>query len=323
MRLFSIIIPVYNRPDEVAELLESLTEQDYESFEVLVVEDGSTKDCRSVVEKFKDQLAVTYFYKENTGQGFSRNFGFQRAKGDYFIVYDSDCLIPSGYLSKVNHFLNDNYLDAYGGPDKDHPDFTYMQKAISYSMTGLFTTGGIRGGEKRIGNFQPRGFNMGISREVFEKTKGYKMTRMGEDIEYSIRILSHGFKVGLIPEAFVYHKRRTNLKQFFKQALSFGRGRVFIQKYFPKEIKLVHTFPLVFLVGFVTNFVLLLIYPNIFQWTSYLIALYFGLILVDATVKQRSFVIGIMSVATSFTQLIAYGLGFIKEGFIRLKDLKK
>lgn len=323
MRFYSIIIPVYNRPDEVDELLESLTLQDFKNFEILIIEDGSEKDCKGVIEKYQSQLDIKYYFKENTGQGFSRNYGFQKAKGDYFIVFDSDCLIPPNYFSTVDQFLDQHHLDAYGGPDRDHPDFTAMQKAISYSMTSLFTTGGIRGNKKAIGTFHPRSFNMGISREVFDKTKGYVITRMGEDIEFSIRIIQSGFKTGLIPDAFVYHKRRTSLKQFFKQLHFFGRARINIQRFFPKEIKLVHTFPVVFLIGFVMNFILLLLFPNIFQWTTYLILLYFSLILIDATVKQKSLSIGFLSVATSFTQLSAYGVGFIKEGVVRLKELIK
>ncbi|MGB3468010.1 MAG: glycosyltransferase [Cyclobacteriaceae bacterium] len=321
MRFYSVVIPVYNRPDEVDELLSSLTHQTYDKFEVIIVEDGSSNDCKKIVEAYRDRMEISYYYKENTGQGFSRNFGFDKAKGDYFVVFDSDCLIPPHYFETVEHHLDAYKLDAYGGPDKDHPSFTDMQKAISYSMTSLFTTGGIRGRKKSLGTFHPRSFNMGISREVFRQTGGYLITRMGEDIEFSIRIISNGFKTGLIPEAYVYHKRRTSLKQFYRQLHFFGRARINIQRFFKSEIKLVHTFPVVFLVGFIVNFILLLIYPEIFKWTTLLIGIYFGLIFIDSTIKNKSLKIGLLSIATSFIQLSAYGVGFITEGFRRLKEL--
>lgn len=323
MRFYSVIIPVYNRPDEVDELLESLTYQTLKNFEILIIEDGSSNDCKSVVDRYSDQLDIQYFFKENGGQGFARNYGFERAKGDYFIVFDSDCLIPSDYFEVVDQYLDNHQLDAYGGPDEDHPAFTNMQKAISYSMTSLFTTGGIRGRKKSIGTFHPRSFNMGISREVFKQTGGYIITRMGEDIEFSIRIISKGFKVGLIPDAIVYHKRRTSLSQFFKQLHFFGRARINVQRFFKDEIKLVHTFPVLFLIGFCLNFILLAIFPAVFIWTTAIIGFYFSLIFIDSTIRNKSIPIGLLSIATAFTQLSAYGVGFLKEGFARLRELRK
>ena len=235
---FSIIIPLYNRPQEIDELLSTLTRQTYTQFEVLIIEDGSKEDARDIVERYSNKLDIRYFYKENEGQGFSRNYGFERAKGDYFIVFDSDCLIPSGYLETVKNYLYEYDLDAYGGPDAAHTSFTPVQKAISYSMTSPFTTGGIRGNKKRLGGqFHPRSFNMGISREVWERTGGFILTRLGEDIEFSIRIHKAGFKIGLIPTAVVYHKRRTNFKQFYKQLHFFGRARINIYRFFPSELK--------------------------------------------------------------------------------------
>ena len=322
MRFYSIVIPVYNRPEEVDELLESLTMQTLASFEILIIEDGSEKDCKQIVDKYTDRLDIRYFFKENGGQGFARNFGFERARGDYYIVFDSDCLIPPDYFEVVDRYLDEHQLDAYGGPDKDHPSFTNMQKAISYSMTSFFTTGGIRGRKKSIGVFHPRSFNMGISKEVFRETGGYIITRMGEDIEFSIRIISKGFRVGLISDAIVYHKRRTSLVQFFRQLHFFGRARINVQRFFKEEIKLVHTFPVLFLLGFVTNFILLAIFPQFFVWTTALIGLYFALILIDSTFRNKSLAIGLLSIATAFTQLSAYGIGFLKEGFTRLRELK-
>ncbi|HEY8402870.1 MAG TPA: glycosyltransferase [Cytophagaceae bacterium] len=318
MRKYSIIIPVYNRPEEIKELLESLTRQTYKNFEVLVIEDGSTLKCDSVVEPFKGRLEVTYYYKPNTGQGFSRNYGFNLAKGDYFIVFDSDCIIPEDYLQKVEDYLNTNYLDAYGGPDRSHFSFTSVQKAISYSMTSLFTTGGIRGSKKRVGVFHPRSFNMGISREVFEKTKGYIITRMGEDIEFSIRIMQHGFKVGLIPDAYVYHKRRTDFKQFFKQLHFFGRARINIFRFFPKELKLIHFFPAVFTLFCFFTILSIVFSQTVFLLCLSLLVLYSLLIFVDSSIKKFNIKVGFLSVIAVFTQLTGYGIGFIKELYAEL-----
>jgi glycosyltransferase involved in cell wall biosynthesis len=232
MRFYSVIIPIYNRPDEIKELLQSLTHQGFTNFEVIIVEDGSLKTCEDICKSFEDKLEIQYFYKENSGQGFSRNFGFEKAQGDYYIVFDSDCIIPEDYFETVDQHLDENPLDAFGGPDAALESFTLVQKAISYSMTSFFTTGGIRGGNKQLEKFRPRSFNMGISKAVFEKTSGYNITRMGEDIEFSIRIEKAGFKTGLIPNAKVYHKRRTRLDQFYKQLFFFGRGRINIFRFF-------------------------------------------------------------------------------------------
>lgn len=314
MRLYSVIVPVYNRPQEVLELLESLVKQTYTNFEVIIVEDGSNLDCKEIVESFSSKLDITYFFKENSGQGFSRNFGFDRAKGDYFIVFDSDCLIPENYFETVEKSLEEQYLDAYGGPDREHESFTNTQKAISYSMTSLFTTGGIRGRKGHVGQFHPRSFNMGISREVYEKTGGYIITRMGEDIEFSIRILENGFKVGLIPDAFVYHKRRTNLAQFYKQLHFFGRARINIGRFFKNEIKVVHLFPAAFLIGLVVTILGTIVFPKIFVWIAGLFGVYFSLIAIDSLFKNKNLAVAIISLAAALIQLSAYGIGFITEG---------
>jgi glycosyltransferase involved in cell wall biosynthesis len=225
---YSIIIPVYNRPLEVDELLESLTKQTFANFEVVLVEDGSSITCEKVFEKYADVLKVRYFFKANSGPGPSRNFGFEKAKGDYFIVFDSDCIIPPKYLEEVETFLKRNPLDAWGGPDRAHQDFTSIQKAMGYTMSSFLTTGGIRGGKSK--GFQPRSFNMGLRNEVFQKTGGFKFDRFAEDIEFSIRMTKAGFKVGLIPEAYVFHKRRTDFRQFYKQVFYFGKGRALVGK---------------------------------------------------------------------------------------------
>ncbi|WP_214070799.1 glycosyltransferase [Mucilaginibacter sp. dw_454] len=315
---FSIIIPLYNRPQEIKELLETLTMQTYKNFEVLIIEDGSKDDAEAVVKSFEGSLNVRYFVKENAGQGFARNYAFERAKGDYFIIFDSDCLIPEDYLEIVNNSLNENWLDAYGGPDAAHESFTPTQKAISYAMTSPFTTGGIRGNKKSLGQFHPRSFNMGISRQVWEKAGGFIITRSGEDIEYSIRIHNMGYKIGLIPRAKVYHKRRTNFLQFYKQLHFFGRARINVYKFFPNELKAVHFFPAMF-----TLCVIFTLIANIFGWSiavlcDIIAALIILLIFFHSLIKNKSVKIAFLSVIASFIQLTAYGLGFMQDIWRRL-----
>lgn len=310
---FSIIIPLYNRPQEIKELLESLTLQTYHNFEVLVIEDGSVNDAEVIVNTFTDKLNLRYFKKQNEGQGFARNFGFERAKGDYFVIFDSDCLVPPNYLRIVNDSLAKNYLDAYGGPDGAHQSFTPTQKAISYSMTSPFTTGGIRGNKKGIGQFHPRSFNMGVSRQAWEKAGGFIITRLGEDIEYSIRIHSLGFKIGLIPDAIVYHKRRTNFYQFYKQLHFFGRARINISKFFPQELKLVHFFPAAFTVGVILTIILNLFGSVLAPVGNFILLIFTLLIFFHAWWKNKSLKIAFLSIIAAFTQLIAYGLGFIQD----------
>ena len=315
---FSIIIPLYNRPQEIDELLATLCLQSYLQFEVLVIDDGSSVPAKEIIEGYADRLDISYYYKENAGQGFARNYGFERAKGDYFVIFDSDCLIPPDYLEIVKDYLYDHDLDAYGGPDAAHDSFTPVQKAISYGMTSVFTTGGIRGNKKHVGQFHPRSFNMGVSRAVWEKVGGFKITRLGEDIEYSIRIHENGFRIGLIPGAKVFHKRRTSLIQFYKQIHFFGRARINIYKHFPSELKLVHFFPAVFTLGIAAVILL-----NIFKsplaglGNAFLLA-YFMLIFFHSLLINKSFKVAFLSIISSFIQLTAYGLGFIQDFFKRI-----
>lgn len=315
---FSIIIPLYNRPQEIKELLATLTKQTYTQFEVLVIEDGSVNDAKDIVASYVNQLDIRYFVKQNEGQGFTRNFGFERAKGDYFVIFDSDCLIPSDYLAIVKDYLFEHQLDAYGGPDAAHESFTPVQKAISYAMTSPFTTGGIRGNKKHVGQFHPRSFNMGVSREVWEKVGGFILTRLGEDIEYSIRIHENGFKIGLILAAKVYHKRRTSFAQFYKQLHFFGRARINIYKHFPKELKLVHFFPAAFTVGFCITLLSNVFYQPLAYLLNFLFLLYFLLIFFHAWQVNKSIKIAFLSIVASFIQLTAYGLGFIQDFFKRI-----
>lgn len=314
---FSIIVPVYNRPQEIDELLASLTQQTYKNFEVLIIEDGSTHTCEKVYERYTNSLNIRYFFKPNSGPGPSRNFGYQHAVGDYFIVFDSDCLLPSLYLEKVESFLKHTPLDAWGGPDRGHKDFTYVQQAMAYTMSSLLTTGGIRGGNVQAGKFQPRSFNMGISKEVFLKTGGFKFDRYAEDIEFSLRMQKSGFQVGYIPDAYVFHKRRTNFKQFFWQVYNFGRGRVLVGRQHSGAIKLTHWFPSLFLLGIPITLIVLAVNQQLgivilFAYIAYILA-----ISTLAYSKTKSIIVALLAGPSAWVQLSGYGLGFLKEMFFK------
>jgi glycosyltransferase involved in cell wall biosynthesis len=312
---FSVVIPVYNRPQEVKEILMSLTTQSFKDFEVIIVEDGSTIRCEDIVDIFRDQLRISYFFKPNSGPGPSRNFGFAQAKGNYFVVFDSDCILPSSYFASVIESLDKNHWDAWGGPDRAHADFTLKQRAMGYTMSSILTTGGIRGGKKHLGWFQPRSFNMGISRKVFETTNGFKFDRYAEDIEFSIRMKKSGFKVGLIPEAFVFHKRRINFRQFYNQVYNFGKGRALIGKEHPEEVKITHWFPSFFFIGLVALFFLPLISAPLFFLGFGFFCLYLLAIFVDSFTVNRNVAVAILSVPAALCQLCGYGWGFLQEKF--------
>jgi glycosyltransferase involved in cell wall biosynthesis len=320
---YSLIIPVYNRPQELDELLACIQKQEFTDFEVVVIEDGSTVDASSIIAKYKDHFSLAYFVKENGGQGFARNYAFERAKGNYFIILDSDALLEPTYLTEVDKAIKAESLDLFGGPDQDHPSFTPIQKAISYSMTSFFTTGGIRGKEKNIGGqFHPRSFNMGISRKVYEATGGFKITRMGEDIEFSIRCISLGFKSGLIPQAFIYHKRRTDFRQFYKQLHFFGRARINISRFFPKELKAVHFFPFLFFSYYVLTSLALIFYPIIGLLFLSGILAYSLLIFLAALLSTKHIGIAFLSIFAANIQLFAYGKGFAEEGLRKIFNNK-
>lgn len=311
---FSIIIPVYNRPDEVEELLESLTEQEYPRFEVVIVEDGSQEKCDKEVAKYQDRLDIAYFFKENTGPGTTRNYGAERAKYDYLIFFDSDCIIPSTYLKNVASSLTRQFVDAYGGPDMAHTSFTNLQKAINYSMTSFLTTGGIRGGAKSMEKFKPRSFNMGYSREVFKRLGGFSTMRFGEDIDMSLRILGEGFTTQLIREAGVYHKRRTDFKKFYKQVYNSGIARINLFVRYPRSLKTVHLLPALFVLGLITTLIASLFAPSLLVLPVLLAALFFA----DALRSSKSFEVAGLAIIASYIQLVAYGIGFLQAAWKRL-----
>lgn len=330
---YSFIVPVYNRPDEVDELLQSLTKQTCGDFEVLVVEDGSSVPCKYVVEKYRTLLDVHYFNKPNSGPGQTRNFGAERSRGEYLLILDSDCVLPPGYLAAVDEELKREPADAFGGPDRAHDSFSATQKAINYAMTSFFTTGGIRGGKKKMDKFYPRSFNMGVRADVYRKLGGFSKMRFGEDIDFSIRIFKAGCRCRLFPEAWVWHKRRSNFRKFFKQVYNSGIARINLYKKYPDSLKIVHLLPAVFTIGVV--FLLLVFFSGLILLGITLLQdiipgdgkmqiamalmcigllpllLFFLLIFVDASVQNKSVKIGILSTIASFIQLVGYGTGFL------------
>ena len=353
---YSIIVPVFNRPDEVDELLESLCQQEVKDFEVIIVEDGSKKPCKEVCDKYAGILDLHYYYKENSGPGQSRNYGAERARGEWLIVLDSDVVLPKGYLmavdSAIGHQKKDSAeansslftlhsslpCDAWGGPDTSHPSFTPVQKAISYSMTSFFTTGGIRGGKgKKLDKFFPRSYNMGIRRNVYLELGGFTKMRFGEDIDFSYRIIEAGYKTALIPEAWVWHKRRTDFRKFFRQVYNSGIARINLMKRHPGTLKLVHLLPTVFTLGVIGCLLLFALGAGLYiegEWLDayglrptdnmhqgvgfmfcVLAALpllfYSSVICIDSSIRNRSLRVGLLSIPAAFTQLMGYGLGFI------------
>ena len=309
----SLIIPVYNRPNEVEELLDSLTRQSETNFEVVIVEDGSKDTCQHVVEAFKDKLDVSYSYIPNGGPGNARNYGAKQSKGDYLIVLDSDCILPPDYIKSVNKELKETGADAFGGPDKASDSFTDVQKAINYSMTSFFTTGGIRGGKKKMDKFYPRSFNMGVRQEVYQALGGFSRMRFGEDIDFSIRIFKGGYTCRLFPGAWVYHKRRTDFRKFFKQVHNSGIARINLYKKYPESLKLVHLLPAAFTLGVA----IFLLGTPFCPYSLLPIALYALLVCMDSTIRNRSLSIGLYSVAAAFIQLIGYGTGFLRAWWNR------
>lgn len=311
---FSFIIPVYNRPGEIQELLQSFVAlKTTEIFEIVIVEDGSTIPSKDIIDIYNDKLNISYFFKENTGPGDSRNFGMTHAKGNYFIILDSDCILPNNYLNAVVKSLNDHYVDCFGGPDAAHESFSNLQKAINFSMTSFMTTGGIRGGKKHVDKFQPRSFNMGISKEAFMKSGGFGNIHPGEDPDLSIRLWDLGFKTKLIPEAFVYHKRRISWKKFYYQVYKFGLVRPILNSWHPRTKKLTYWFPTLFCLGFLAAFVLYFFQIKFFMQ---LYLLYFIMAFIIALITTKSIVVALYSILAIFIQFFGYGFGFLKSTLV-------
>lgn len=311
--MFSIIIPVYNRPEEINELLESLTKQTFSNdFEVIIVEDGSTVLCEDVVNQYINKINLNYFFKENSGPGNSRNFGMKKAIGDYFLIFDSDCIIPPNYLQEIDDFLNNQFYHCFGGPDASHESFSEVQKAINFSMTSVLTTGGLRGKNEKVQKFQPRSFNMGLSKEVFEKTGGFGCIHPGEDPELILKLWEMGYDTALIPKAFVYHKRRIDWHKFFTQVHKFGKARPILNHWFPKYSKFTFWFPTLFILGL--DLALIFIFFKInFPIFAYLF--YFGLIFINSLLETKNLKIAFYSIVATFIQFYGYGIGFFIAQF--------
>ena len=331
---YSVIVPVYNRPDEVDELLQSLMRQTYTDFEVVIVEDGSAIPCKDVVDKYVTSMNIRYYSKSNSGPGQSRNYGAERSHGEYLIILDSDCILPPDYFKAIENELMNDPADAFGGPDRAHDSFTDTQKAINYSMTSFFTTGGIRGGKKKMDKFYPRSFNMGIRAEVYKALGGFSDMRFGEDIDFSIRIFKGGYSCRLFPEAWVWHKRRTDMRKFFKQVHNSGIARINLYKKYPESLKLVHLLPAVFTVGVALLLLIILAGIYFLAFTLFTpdaasynllhplgiwfclagllpLLLFSVLIFIDSSVRNKSLKIGAVSIISSFIQLTGYGSGFL------------
>ena len=341
---YSIIVPVFNRPDEVDELLQSLVEQTFNDFEVIIVEDGSSISCENVCRKYEQKLHLRYFMKPNSGPGQSRNYGAERANGEYLLILDSDVVLPNDYLKAIEDELNNHPCEAFGGPDASHPSFSPVQKAISYSMTSFFTTGGIRGGKAKLDKFYPRSFNMGIRRDVYLALGGFSKMRFGEDIDFSYRICEAGYKPRLFPQAWVWHKRRTDFRKFFRQVFNSGIARINLEKRHPGTMKLVHLLPMVFTVGVICLLLLFLLGVGLYcegEWLDanglrptdnmhqgigfmfcmfalFPLLLYSFIIFIHSSIKNRSLWVGILSIPAAFVQLMGYGFGFIKAWWKRI-----
>lgn len=315
---FSIIIPVYNRPKEIDELLQSLISQSYNSdFEVIIVEDGSDDTAELIIDKYRNQINISYYFKDNSGAGASRNYGMQRANGNYFLILDSDVILPNQYLFEVNKGLEKYYTDAFGGPDAAHDSFTSLQKAINYSMTSFLTTGGIRGKKEAVGKFQPRSFNLGISKKAFKLTNGFSKMKIGEDIDLTFRLWRKGFDTQLLDKAFVYHKRRSTLKQFFKQTYAFGSARPILNKKYPATKKITYWFPSLFIIGLIGS--LLLFIFSYYQFFIFYI-IYFIALFIDSLLENKSIKVAYLSVTSTLVQFLGYGIGFLKSFLNKLHN---
>lgn len=309
----SFIIPVYNRPDEIEELLDSLSKMNgSKAFEVVIVEDGSSISSEEIVKQFSETLHISYYYKANSGPGDSRNYGMRKAKGSYFIILDSDCIMPPSYLESALASLNEAYIDCFGGPDAAHQSFSNIQKAINFSMTSVLTTGGIRGNKNSVDTFQPRSFNMGISKQAFEATEGFGKIHPGEDPDLSIRLWKKGFKTKLIPEAFVYHKRRISWSKFYKQVNKFGLARPILNKWHPETKKLTYWFPSMFILGLLAALIFMCF--GIYYFAYFYMAYFISCFLLSF-IESKNITVALLSVWAIVIQFFGYGYGFLKATF--------
>lgn len=313
MPIYSLIIPVFNRPEDIDQVLLDLSNQTFTDFEVLVIESGSTIKAESVVLAYSDKLSIRYFYKSNEGQGYSRNYGMARAKGDFFIILDSDLILPNTYMEEVHNGVTNEALDAFGGPDRAHSSFSPIQKAVDVAMTSFWTTGGMRGRKDAKVPYYPRSFNMGFSRQVYDQIGGFNLPYFGEDLELSHRIIQAGFKVGYLDQAFVYHKRKASFNGFAKQLHFFGRARIQLSHLIPGSLKFVHFIPTIFTLFLVILVASIVVVPLLFKLGILGLILYLLLIFIDAYKRYRSTSVAVLSLAAVFVQMTAYGSGLIRQ----------
>lgn len=308
----SFVVPVYNRPDELRELLSSMTRLEGSiPFEVVVVDDGSKPGCDEVMREFPG-MNIHYYYKENTGPGDSRNYGMKRASGNYFIILDSDCLLSAHYLLAVKESLNAEYVDCFGGPDAAHSNFNLRQKAISFVMTSFWTTGGIRGNKRKLKPYEPRSFNMGMSKKAFEISGGFGNLHPGEDPELVQRLWDLGFKTKYIERALVYHKRRITWSSYARQIYKFGLARSILNVKKPKYASWVFWLPIFVVLLGLTSLILGLLgcFNMLYFVLAYAIFLAFA-----GMLNLKSFRALFMIPFVFAIQSIAYAIGFIRGWF--------
>ncbi|PKP24141.1 MAG: glycosyl transferase family 2 [Bacteroidetes bacterium HGW-Bacteroidetes-2] len=309
----SFIVPVYNRPEEIHELLESFVMQNEPSkYEIVIVEDGSNETSEKIVDSFKNKLQISYYFKPNTGPGDSRNFGMNKAKGNFFILLDSDCILPPNYVCALNEALSIKQIECFGGPDAAHNNFSDLQKAINYTMTSYLTTGGIRGKNNAVHKFEPRSFNMGLSKKAFEATGGFGKIHPGEDPDLSLRLRKAGFESHFIKEVFVYHKRRISWSSFYKQVKKFGLVRPILSSWHPESAKITFWFPSFFVLFFF--FSIFCLFFGFWQFIL-ILGVYFLLIFIDSSRANNNIKIGLLSVKAICFQFLGYGLAFLKSTF--------
>ncbi|HJX71736.1 MAG TPA: glycosyltransferase [Bacteroidales bacterium] len=320
---YSVVLPTYGRPGDVEEFLDSLTRQEYNDFEILVVDATADDSVRQVAEKYLDKLKLNFIYKKGLGISESRNLGVKLSKGGFVVFIDSDCVVPPSYFTEIEKYLSLNKVDAFGGPDAASKDFTHSQKAINYVMTSFLTTGGIRGKAKRIGRFEPRSFNMGVSRKAFDAVGGYSGMKVAEDIDLSMRLHQAGFKTALIPDAYVYHKRKANLHKFLVQMFMYGKARIDLFMRHREALKITYLMPLFFLIYLLAGLASAFFSKVLFILFLASLIFYALAVFIDSSIQNRSLAAGILSVFAAYGFLVCYGSGLIYNIFRRIVLGKK
>ncbi len=317
----SVITPSYNRASELEHLMRSISAQsiDHNLFELIISDDGSTDDTEALINSWQEKasFSIKYISQENKGPGAARNHGLEKSIGELILFIDSDCEAHPKWIETIVDEYHKSEFDACGGPDGGKKDFTLLQKAIDYSMTSFFTTGGMRGhSEKMISKFYPRTHNMGVKRDKYEAVGGFGNLRHGQDIEFSHRIRTSGGKIRFIKNALVYHRRRTSLRQFIKQVFNWGVARINLGKIDTAMLEPVHFLPSLSIL--LSLFIILIIYQ--LDWgISEIFLLFFSplsiICLLGALNKKDLRVFPILLLVIPI-QIFGYGLGFL-QAYIR------